>query len=100
LDANDIVYQDAGPFVAGPSPLVPASGTGNPPIEPGSSFYVRGYSNGAQTRWLQRTLEEARRHPFVDWIIVQMHQCIASSSLGNGSDLGIRKERSPPFDEY
>jgi hypothetical protein len=100
LDANDIVYQDAGPFVAGPGPLVPAPSTGNPPIQPGSSFYVQGYSNGAQTRWLERTLEEARRSPFVDWIIVQMHQCVASSSEGNGSDLALRAQWSPLFDEY
>jgi Purple acid Phosphatase, N-terminal domain/Calcineurin-like phosphoesterase len=100
LDANDVVYQDAGPFVAGPSPLVPAADTGNPPIQPGSSFYVHGYSNGAQTQWLQQTLEQARRDPFIDWIVVQMHQCIASSSEGNGSDLGIRAEWAPLFDEY
>jgi 3',5'-cyclic AMP phosphodiesterase CpdA len=37
----------------------------------------------------------------VDWIIVQMHQCAASSSsTGNGSDLGIRKEWLPLFDRY
>jgi hypothetical protein len=100
LDANDVVYQDSGPFVAGPDPLVPAPSTGNPPIQPGSSFYLQGYSGGAQTRWLQRTLEDARRNPFIDWIIVQMHQSIASSSLGNGSDLALRTEWSPLFDEY
>jgi hypothetical protein len=100
LDANDVVYQDSGPFVAGPDPLVPAPSTGNPPIQPGSSLYVQGYSGGAQTQWLQRTLEEARRNPFIDWIIVQLHQCIASSSLGNGSDLALRAEWAPLFDEY
>lgn len=34
LDADDVVYQDAAAFVAGPSPLVPAASTGNPPIQP------------------------------------------------------------------
>jgi len=100
LDANDIVYQDAGPLVSGPDPLVPASGTGNPPIAPGTSFYVHGYSGGAQTRWLEWTLAQARRDPFIDWIIVQMHQCVTSSSYGNGSDLGIRAEWMPLFDQY
>jgi hypothetical protein len=101
LDASDVVYQDAGPLVSGPGPLTPASSTGNPPIPAGTSFYVRGYSRGAQTRWLERTLAEARRNPFVDWIVVQMHQCIASSSgTGNGSDAGIRQEWSPLFDKY
>ena len=37
----------------------------------------------------------------MDWIIVQMHQCAASSSsTGNGSDLGIRQEWLPLFDRY
>ena len=37
----------------------------------------------------------------MDWIIVQMHQCAASSSAtGNGSDLGIRQEWLPLFDRY
>jgi hypothetical protein len=101
LDANDVVYQDAGPLVSGPAALVPAAGTGNPPIQPGTSLYVRGYTGGAQTRWLEQTLRDARRNPFIDWIIVQMHQCIASSSgTGNGSDLGIRQEWAPLFDQY
>lgn len=49
-----------GAFVAGPTPLAPVAGPGNPPIEPGTSFYIRGYSRGAQTAWLRRTLAEAR----------------------------------------
>jgi len=101
LDADDVVYQDAGPFVAGPSALVPALGTGNAAIEPGTSFYLRGYSGGAQTAWLERTLAAGRRDPSIDWIIVQMHQCAASSSAtGNGSDLGIRAAWLPLFDKY
>jgi hypothetical protein len=98
LDADDVVYQDAGAFVAGPEPL---KLTAAAPIEPGTSFYIRGYSDGAQTAWLERTLTQARRDPSVDWIIVQMHQCAASSSAtGNGSDLGIRQEWLPLFDQH
>jgi hypothetical protein len=101
LDADDVVYQDAGAFVAGPSALTPAASTGNPVIDPGTSFYVRGYSGGEQTRWLERTLAAARRDPSVDWIIAQMHQIACSSSAtGNGSDLGIRQEWLPLFDRY
>src|ERR1051325_8522824 len=104
VDADDVVYQDAAAFVAGPAPLTPAAGPGPaprrppagpapPPVQPGTSFYVRGYSHGAQTAWLERTLAAGRRDDSVDWIIVQMHQCAASSSAtGNGSDLGIRQE--------
>jgi hypothetical protein len=101
LDADDVVYQDAGAFVAGPAALTPAASTGNPPIQPGTSLYVRGYSGGAQTAWLQRTLAAGRGDPSVDWIIVQMHQCACSSSAtGNGSDLGIRQQWLPLFDQY
>ena len=101
LDADDVVYQDAGPLVSGPAALTPAASTGNPAIAPGTSLYVRGYSGGAQTAWLRRTLAAARADRSVDWIIVQMHQDAASSSAtGNGSDLGIREEWLPLFDAY
>jgi Purple acid Phosphatase, N-terminal domain/Calcineurin-like phosphoesterase len=101
LDAGDVIYQDAGAFNAGPAPLTPVASTGNPPIAAGTSLYVRGYSQGAQTRWLQRTLAEGRSDPGIDWIIVQMHQDACTSSLhGNGSDLGIRETWLPLFDQY
>ena len=101
LDADDVVYQDAGPLVAGPAVLAPAPGTGHPAIAPGTSFYIRDYSGGAQTAWLEGTLAAGRRDESVDWIIVQMHQCACSSSAtGNGSDLGIRQQWLPLFDRY
>jgi len=101
LDADDVVYQDAGAFVAGPAALTPVTGTGNPAIEPGTSFYIRDYSGGAQTAWLERTLAAGRSDPSIDWIIVQMHQCVCSSSAtGNGSDLGIRQQWLPLLDRY
>ena len=101
LSADDVVYQDAGAFVAGPAALIPAASTGNPPIEPGTSLYIHGYSHGEQTRWLERTLAAGRCDPSVDWIIVQMHQCPCSSSKnGNGSDASLRAEWLPLFDKY
>jgi 3',5'-cyclic AMP phosphodiesterase CpdA len=101
LDANDVIYQDAAAFVAGPAPLVPAVNTGNPPIQPGTSFYVRGYSGGEQTRWLEQTLRHAAQDDEVDWIVVQMHQdALSSSKTGNGSDKGIREAWLPLFDRY
>jgi len=101
LSADDVVYQDAGAFVAGPGALTPAPSTGNPPVAAGTSFYVRGYSGGAQSRWLETTLAAARRDASIDWIVAQMHQCACSSSrTGNGSDLGIREEWLPLFDRY
>jgi len=101
LDADDVVYQDAAAFVAGPAPLVPAASTGHAAIPPGTSFYVRGYSNGEQTRWLERTLREASHDDDIDWIVVQMHQdALSSSKTGNGSDKGIREAWLPLFDRY
>jgi hypothetical protein len=101
LDADDVIYQDGAAFVAGPNPLVPAASTGNAPIQPGTSFYIRGYSQGEQTRWLEKTLREASRDVGIDWIIVQMHQdALSSSKTGNGSDKGIREAWLPLFDKY
>jgi hypothetical protein len=100
LSADDVIYQDSGAFLAGPAPLHPAPSTGNAPIEPGASLYIRGYSNGAQTKWLEETLAAAAQDPRIDWIIVQMHQDALSSSNGNGSDRGIRETWLPLFDRY
>ncbi len=101
LAADDVVYQDSGAFVAGPAPLTPAPSTGHAPIAPGTSLYVRGYSEGAQTRWLERTLAAAQQNDSIDWIVVQMHQdALSSSKNGNGSDKGIREAWLPLFDRY
>ena len=101
LAADDVIYQDSGAFHAGPQPLKPAAATGHAPIAPGTSLYVRGYSKGAQTRWLEQTLAAARANTDIDWIIVQMHQdALSSSERGNGSDRGIREEWLPLFDRY
>ncbi len=101
LSADDVIYQDCGPCIGGPEPLVPAAVTGNAVIEPGTSIYNRGYSGGAQTRWLEQTLAQASEDPGIDWIIVQMHQdALSSSRDGNGSDKGIRETWLPLFDRY
>jgi hypothetical protein len=101
LSADDVIYQDAGAFVAGPAALQPAASAGNAPVEPGTSFYIRGYSGGEQTRWLERTLKEAADSEEIDWIIVQMHQdALSSSKTGNGSDKGLREAWLPLFDRY
>jgi hypothetical protein len=101
LSADDVINQDGGAFVAGPAPLTPAASTGNPAVEPGTSVYSHGYSGGAQTRWLEKTLREASEDEDIDWIIVQMHQdALSSSKTGNGSDRGIRETWLPLFDRY
>jgi hypothetical protein len=101
LDASDVAFQDSGPLVAGPDPWIPAASTGNPPVPPGSSFYIHDYSRGEQTRWLEKTLSAASTDRDIDWIIIQMHQdALSSSTLGNGSDKGIREAWLPLFDRY
>jgi hypothetical protein len=62
--------------------------------------YIRGYSDGAQKAWLERTLRAASEDPAIDWIIVCMHQVAMSSAHFNGGDLGIRQEFTPLFDRY
>ena len=101
LAADDVIYQDSGAFHAGPGPLTPVASTGHEPIEPGTSIYIHGYSDGAQTRWLEETLAAAAKDTSIDWIIVQMHQdALSSSRNGNGSDKGLRETWLPLFDRY
>jgi hypothetical protein len=101
LSADDVTYQDGGAFVPGPEPLRPAACTGNGPIAPGTTLYIRGYSAGEQTRWLESTLAAAAEDHSIDWIVVQMHQdALSSSKNGNGSDKGIREAWLPLFDRY
>ncbi|WP_244917495.1 purple acid phosphatase family protein [Mycobacterium shimoidei] len=67
----------------------------------GGNFYVHGYSGGAQRRWLETELADARRDPDVDWIVVCMHQpAISTADRTNGADLGIRQQWLPLFDRY
>jgi Purple acid Phosphatase, N-terminal domain/Calcineurin-like phosphoesterase len=84
LSGDDVACSGAGAFVADPAPL-----------------YVRGYSGGAQTRWLESTLAAARADASLDWIVASVHQCACSSAPdGTGSDLGIRREWLPLFDAF
>ncbi|MBY0441140.1 MAG: metallophosphoesterase family protein [Mycobacteriaceae bacterium] len=70
-------------------------------LEDGGDTYVRGYSGGAQKRWLHKELADARQDPRVDWVVVCMHQtAISTSYQSNGADLGIRQEWLPLFDQY
>jgi hypothetical protein len=62
--------------------------------------YIRGYSQGAQKRWLAFTLAALRADPEIDWIVVTMHQVAMSSANFNGADLGIREEWHPLFDTF
>jgi hypothetical protein len=78
LAGDDVAFQDAG------------------------NTYVRGYSGGAQKRWLEAELARSRADKDIDWIVVVMHQVVISTAdhPGNGADLGIRQEWLPLFDRY
>ncbi|GAB2799943.1 purple acid phosphatase family protein [Streptomyces daliensis] len=62
LDANDVSYE------------IPAN---------------KGYTDGAQTRWLARRLKELRASDAVDFIVVFFHHCAYSTST-HASDGGVR----------
>jgi hypothetical protein len=70
-------------------------------FQDGGDTYVHGYSDGAQCRWLEATLRNARADPVIDWIVVCMHQtAISSADNSNGCDRGIRESFVPLFDRY
>jgi hypothetical protein len=63
--------------------------------------YLRGFSGGRQTAWLEQTLRAARADPDIDWVIVAMHQvAMSTAAYHNGGDLGLREEWLPLFDRY
>ena len=66
----------------------------------GGNSYVRGYSGGAQKRWLEQELAATRANRDIDWIVVCMHQVAISTAEANGADLGIREEWLPLFDKF
>ena len=70
-------------------------------LQDAGNFSVRGYSGGAQRRWLDHTLAVARRDRNIDWVVVVMHQLVMSSAMnGNGCDLGVRQEFGPLLDKH
>ncbi|GAA4818955.1 metallophosphoesterase family protein [Streptomyces ziwulingensis] len=72
LDANDVSYE------------IPAN---------------RGYTEGRQTRWLERTLTGLRADPEVEFVIVFFHHCAYSTST-HASDGGVRAEWVPLFARF
>lgn len=70
-------------------------------LQDGGNSYVKGYSGGAQKRWLEGELAKARADKGIDWVVVFMHQvAISSADKFNGADLGIRQDWLPLFDKY
>jgi hypothetical protein len=60
-----------------------------------------GYTEGKQTRWLQRQLASYRSPGSgIDFIVVGFHNMVYSSNTTHGSDGGIRQVWGPLFDRY
>jgi len=59
----------------------------------------RGYTDGAQTAWLEKQLASIRT-PDIDFVVVYFHYCAYSTCANNGSEGGIRDEWVPLFDQY
>ncbi|MEV6421458.1 metallophosphoesterase family protein [Streptomyces sp. NPDC051662] len=59
-----------------------------------------GYTDGAQTRWLDRRLGELRAHKDIDFIVVFFHHCAFSTTNAHASDGGVRDAWVPLFDKH
>lgn len=62
---------------------------------------INGYSQGAQTCWLEDKLATYRRQDSgIDFIVVTFGNCVFSTNQNHGSDGGIRAVWEPLFDRY
>ncbi|WP_199566325.1 purple acid phosphatase family protein [Streptomyces corynorhini] len=59
-----------------------------------------GYTDGAQTRWLDRRLGELRRDRDIDFVVVFFHHCAFSTTNAHASDGGVRDAWVPLFEKH
>ncbi|MHA3024756.1 metallophosphoesterase [Mycobacterium sp. BMJ-28] len=59
-----------------------------------------GYSRGAQTGWVGRTLAAYRGDPDIDFIVCFFHHCAYSTTDAHASDGGVRAAWCDVFDRY
>ena len=67
------------------------------------SYEIRantGYSGGAQTSWVERTLAAHRANPDIDFIVCFFHHCAYSTSNAHSSDGGVRTAWCDLFDRH
>jgi hypothetical protein len=67
------------------------------------SYEIRantGYSGGAQTSWVERTLAAYRANPDIDFIVCFFHHCAYSTTETHASDGGVRDAWAGLFDRY
>jgi len=60
----------------------------------------KNYSQGAQVRWLDKTLRTLRQDVTVDFIVAFFHHCAFSTSATHHSDGGVRSAVAPLFHAY
>ena len=60
----------------------------------------RGYTGGAQTRWLDGRLKYLREQEDVDFVVVFFHHCAYSTTSSHASEGGVRNLWVPLFDKY
>ena len=60
----------------------------------------RGYTGGAQTRWLDERLAFLRCQPDVDFVVVFFHHCAYSTTSAHASEGGVRNQWVPLFDKH
>ncbi|BCK53648.1 metallophosphoesterase [Nocardia wallacei] len=59
-----------------------------------------GYSGGAQTGWVERTLAAYRADPNIDFLVCFFHHCAYSTTDSHASDGGLRAAWCDLFDRY
>ncbi|GAA0486935.1 metallophosphoesterase family protein [Streptomyces olivaceiscleroticus] len=59
-----------------------------------------GYTNGKQTRWLDRRLGELRGRSDIDFLVVFFHHCAFSTTVSHASDGGVRDAWLPLFEKH
>lgn len=67
------------------------------------SYEIRantGYSGGAQTNWVERTLAAYRANRDIDFIVCFFHHCAYSTTEAHASDGGVRAAWTGLFDRY
>ncbi|MEU6114798.1 metallophosphoesterase family protein [Streptomyces sp. NPDC047117] len=59
-----------------------------------------GYTDGKQTRWLDRRLGELRGRDDIDFLVVFFHHCAFSTTVSHASDGGVRDAWLPLFEKH
>ncbi|MER7984644.1 metallophosphoesterase family protein [Streptomyces noursei] len=59
-----------------------------------------GYTQGRQTRWLDRRLGELRATAGIDFVVVFFHHCAFSTTTSHASEGGVRDAWLPLFEKH